>query len=63
MGRRSLGGRGDIMVRRYVAISNVQRSLTDRRSSPMELIASSQQLSPNARRRQPKRPATLGGAK
>jgi site-specific recombinase XerD len=47
------------MVRRYVSISNVQRSLIDRRSSPMDLIASSPELSRSARRLQPKRPRRL----
>ena len=47
------------MVRRYVAISNVQRSLIDRRSSPMDLIADSQQTSRNTRRLQAKKPRKL----
>jgi hypothetical protein len=42
-------------ARRYVALSNVPRSLIDRRTSPMDLIAGSQQLSRNARRLHPKR--------
>ena len=43
------------MVRRYVAISNVQRSLIDRRDSPTDLMAGSEQLSRNARRLRPKK--------
>ncbi len=47
------------MVRRYVAISNVQRSLIDRRSSPMDLIAGDEPVLRNARRLQPSRPKGL----
>jgi site-specific recombinase XerD len=47
------------MVRRYVSMANVQRSLIDRRSSPMDLIADSQPPSTNARRLQGKKPRKL----
>jgi site-specific recombinase XerD len=47
------------MVRRYVSVANVQRSLIDRRSSPMDLIAGPRQLSRNARRLQGKKPRGL----
>jgi len=47
------------MVRRYVSMANVQRSLIDRRDSPMDLIAPPHQLSTNARRLQGKKPRTL----
>lgn len=43
------------MVRRYVAMANVQRSLIDQRSSAMDLMAGSEHLSRNSRRLQPKR--------
>ena len=47
------------MVRRYVSMANVQRSLIDRRGSPMDLIANPQLLSPNARRLQARKPRKL----
>jgi len=47
------------MVRHYVAMANVQRSLIDRRDSPMDLIAGPHQLSTNARRLQGKKPRKL----
>jgi site-specific recombinase XerD len=47
------------MVRRYVSVANVQRSLIDRRSSPMDLIAASHQPSRNTRRLQAKKPRKL----
>jgi hypothetical protein len=47
-------------VRGYVSMANVQRSLIERRSSPMDLIAGPSQLSRNARRLQPKRGSRLG---
>jgi hypothetical protein len=47
------------MVRRYVSMANVQRSLIDRRSSPMDLIAGAHQVSRHARRLQGKKPKKL----
>ncbi|HZQ74736.1 MAG TPA: tyrosine-type recombinase/integrase [Burkholderiales bacterium] len=43
------------MVRRYVALSNVQRSLIERRASPMDLIAQPNHRASQARRVQPQR--------
>jgi hypothetical protein len=51
------------MVRRYVSMANVQRSLIDRRSSPMDLIADSQAPSRNARRLQGRKPKRLRAIK
>jgi site-specific recombinase XerD len=51
------------MVRRYVSMANVQRSLIDRRSSPMDLIADSQPPSRNARRLQRRKPRKLRAVK
>jgi site-specific recombinase XerD len=47
------------MVRRYVCMANVQRSLIDRRGSPMDLIAGPHHFSSNARRLQGKKPRNL----
>jgi hypothetical protein len=47
------------MVGRYVSMANVQRSLIDRRGSPMDLIAGPHQLSRNVRRLQGKKPRRL----
>lgn len=47
------------MVRRYVSMANVQRSLLERRSSPMDLITGAKFVSPHARRVQPKKPRRL----
>jgi integrase/recombinase XerC/integrase/recombinase XerD len=44
------------MVRRYVAAANVQQSLIERRSSPMDLVLMDHQQTGNARRMQPRRP-------
>lgn len=44
------------MVRRYVALANVQQSLIERRASPMDLIVKSSALSNQRRRAQPRRP-------
>lgn len=43
------------MVRRYVAQANVQRSLLERRSSPMDLLGAPSAISNKARRVQPRR--------
>jgi site-specific recombinase XerD len=43
------------MVRRYVALANVQQSLIERRASPMDLIARDVQPNTRARRVQPRR--------
>jgi integrase/recombinase XerC len=43
------------MVRRYVAMANVQQSLIERRASPMDLIAQGSQPSTQRRRVQPRR--------
>jgi len=51
------------MVRRYVSMANVQRSLIDRRSSPMDLIADSQPPSRSARRLQGRKPKRLRAVK
>ncbi len=45
------------MVRRYVAAANVQRSLIERRSSPMDLVLGGSTA--NSRRVQPRRPRRL----
>lgn len=47
------------MVRRYVAAANVQRSLVERRSSPMDLVLTKDMPRPPARRVQPRRPRPL----
>ncbi len=47
------------MVRRYVSQANVQKSLLERRSSPMDLIAAGNVLHPKARRLQARRPGRL----
>lgn len=47
------------MVRRYVAVANVQRSLIERRSSPMDLILSETRPRSNARRVQSRKPRRL----
>jgi site-specific recombinase XerD len=47
------------MVRRYVSMANVQRSLIESRNSPMDLILAPQRHVRNARRLQPKRPKKL----
>lgn len=47
------------MVRRYVSMANVQRSLIETRNSPMDLILAPQRGVRNARRLQPKRPRKL----
>lgn len=47
------------MTRRYVAMANVQESLLERRSSPMDLISGSHVVRPNARRVQPRRATRL----
>lgn len=47
------------MVRRYVAVANVQRSLIERRSSPMDLMLAKEPQRPKARRVQPSRPRPL----
>jgi site-specific recombinase XerD len=51
------------MVRHYVSMANVQRSLIDRRSSPMDLIAAPHRLSEKARRLQPRKPRKLRAVK
>ncbi len=43
------------MVRRYVALANVQQSLIERRASPMDLIAQDNRPSTQRRRVQPRR--------
>ncbi len=43
------------MVRRYVNEANVQRSLLERRASPMDLIAGARKTSPQSRLVQPRR--------
>lgn len=43
------------MVRRYVALANVQQSLIERRASPMDLIAQKSPPSTRGRRLQPRR--------
>jgi integrase/recombinase XerC/integrase/recombinase XerD len=43
------------MVRRYVALANVQQSLIERRASPMDLIAQDSRPSTQRRRVQPRR--------
>jgi integrase len=43
------------MVRRYVSSANIQRSLLDRRASPMDLIAGARKATPQSRLRQPRR--------
>lgn len=43
------------MVRRYVALANVQQSLIERRASPMDLIARATNKNPKVRRVQPRR--------
>jgi len=53
--QRILGHTSLEMVRYYVAVANVQRSIIDRRDSPMDLIAGAHQLSTNARRLQGKK--------
>lgn len=47
------------MVRRYVAIANVQQSLIERRDSPMDLVLAQRNPSQNARRLQPRRSRKL----
>jgi len=44
------------MVRRYVALANVQQSLIERRASPMDLIVEVSRPSTRSRRSQPSRP-------
>ncbi|MEX2246949.1 MAG: tyrosine-type recombinase/integrase [Dehalococcoidia bacterium] len=44
------------MVRRYVAMANVQQSLIERRASPMDLIAQDARPTIRSRRVQPRRP-------
>ncbi|MEX2225930.1 MAG: tyrosine-type recombinase/integrase [Dehalococcoidia bacterium] len=44
------------MVRRYVAMANVQQSLIERRASPMDLIVKSAGASNQRRQAQPRRP-------
>lgn len=43
------------MVRRYVAMANVQQSLIERRASPMDLIAGAKKTSSQSRLAQPRR--------
>lgn len=43
------------MVRRYVSSANIQRSLLDRRASPMDLIAGARKATPQSRLTQPRR--------
>jgi integrase/recombinase XerC/integrase/recombinase XerD len=43
------------MVRRYVSSANIQRSLIERRASPMDLIAGARKATPQSRLRQPRR--------
>lgn len=43
------------MVRRYVAMANIQQSLIERRASPMDLIAKPDRTRTQARRAQPRR--------
>lgn len=47
------------MVRRYVAIADVQQSLIERRSSPMDLVLAQRNPQRNARRMQPRRSRKL----
>lgn len=47
------------MVRRYVAAANVQKSLIERHSSPMDLVLAKSAPDPKARRVQPRRPRPL----
>ena len=44
------------MVRRYVAMANIQQSLIERRASPMDLIAQDSRPSARSRLAQPRRP-------
>lgn len=54
-----LGHASPEMVRHYVAMANVQPSLIDQRSSPMDHLAVAHRIARNARRLKAKKPRKL----